>query len=221
MLGPNSSPLAYGELRATFDLPETPLIAAAFDHARDRMPATLFNHVARSWVFAARLGAINQMTFDAEVVAVSTLLHDMGLTEHAEGPNRFEVNGADAARAFVCDHGFDDRRAQLVWDSVALHTTASIAVFKESEVALCARGIGVDFGSPDYAAFPKADIDTIITKAPRLDFKRQFTACFCHLAQTKPETTYDNIVRDFGEKYVPGYKAPSVADFVMAGPFEE
>lgn len=217
----DTSPLVYSDLRAQFDLPETPFITKAFDHARERMSATLLNHVARSWIFAVKLGAMKQIAFDAEVVAAATLLHDIGLTEHADGPERFEVNGASFARKFVCDHGFDDRRAQLVWDSVALHTTPSIGVFKEAEVALCARGIGVDFGALDYPAFAKADIDAIVAAAPRLDLNRKVVACFCHLAKTKPETTYASIVRDFGERYVEGYKAPSWADAIANSPFKE
>jgi hypothetical protein len=217
----DTSLLVFDDLRSRFDLPETPFITKAFDHARERMSATLFNHVARSWIFAVKLGVKNKITCDAEVVAASVLLHDIGLTEHADGPERFEVNGAGFARKFVCDHGFDDRRGQLVWDSIALHTTPSIGVFKEPEVALCARGIGVDFGAPDYAVFDKTEIDSIVAAAPRLDLTRKITACFCHLAQTKPETTYASIIRDFGERYVPGYKAPSLVDAISASPYQE
>ncbi|WP_323688771.1 MULTISPECIES: hypothetical protein [unclassified Rhizobium] len=47
------------------------------------------------------------------------------------------------------------------------------------------------------------------------------TACFCTIARTQPETTYDNFVRDFGERLVPGYSGPSSVDLVAAAPFEE
>lgn len=217
----DTSSLSFTGLRQKFDLPETPFIATTFDFARERMSAVLFNHVVRSWIFAVRLGVMKQIDTDAEVVAAAILLHDMGLTEHADGPERFEVNGAGFAKKFVCDHGFDDRRAQLVWDSVALHTTPSIGVFKENEVALCARGIGVDFGALDYPEFRQTEIDAIVTAAPRLNLNRKFVACFCHLAKTKPETTYASIVRDFGERYVEGYKAPSWADAIEASPYAE
>lgn len=218
----NASPATQDQLRAQFpDLPQSPLITRAFDHARERCPAFLFNHVARSWMFAARLAALEQAPHDAEVLAVSTLLHDLGLTEHAPGAARFEVNGAAAAVAFVRGQGFDDRRAQLVWDSIALHATPSISVFKEPEVALCARGIGADFGTPDNDLLGPSAIALAIAAAPRLDMKRQFTACVCHLAQTRPETTYANFIRDFGERLVPGYKAPSWVDVIANGPFSE
>jgi hypothetical protein len=47
------------------------------------------------------------------------------------------------------------------------------------------------------------------------------TRCFCHIAETRPETTYDNFVRDFGERCVPGYKPPSSVDLVAGAPFAE
>lgn len=47
------------------------------------------------------------------------------------------------------------------------------------------------------------------------------TRCFCHIAESRPETTYDNFVRDFGERHVPGYRVPSSVDLVSNAPFEE
>ena len=81
---------------------------------------------------------------DPEVVAVGTILHDIGLTAGVSGSNRFEVNGADAALSFVKERGLSNRRAQLIWDLVALNSTPSIALHKEAEVALGTMGIGLD-----------------------------------------------------------------------------
>jgi hypothetical protein len=53
---------------------------------------------------------------DAEVLAVGTLLHDLGLAKSFSGPLRFEVEGANAARRFAQGEGIDERRAQLIWD---------------------------------------------------------------------------------------------------------
>jgi hypothetical protein len=215
-------PLSYPELRSLFgDLPETAVITRAFDFVRERMPPTLLNHVTRSWIFATKVAAVRGDAFDAEVVAVSTLLHDIGLTPHGDGPYRFEVNGASIAATFVREQGFDDRRAQLVWDGIALHTTQSISLFKQTEVALSSRGIGVDFGTADYYSLDRADIEAVIAAVPRLNLKREFSDCCVRLAETKPETTYDTLIRDFGERYVPGYKAPSMVDAIGGGPFDE
>jgi hypothetical protein len=212
----------YAEVLKRFpSLVHSPVIENVFNYVRDRMPPYLFNHVVRSWIFAVELGKIKNIPYDEEVLAAATLLHDIGLTEHAQGPHRFEVNGAESAVALMKTLGFDSRRSQLVWDSIALHATPSISFLKEPEVALCARGISVDFGAPDYEAFDPSDIDDIVKVMPRLNLKSEFTSCMCQMATTRPETTYDNIARDFGERFVPGYEAPSWVDRVMGGPFSE
>jgi hypothetical protein len=37
----------------------------------------------------------------------------------------------------------------------------------------------------------------------------------------KPETSHDNFLRDFGDRFVPGYKAVSTVDLLMNAPFDE
>ncbi|MDX8450033.1 hypothetical protein [Mesorhizobium captivum] len=206
---------------AGISVPDTPLVGRAIDYARRESEPYLFNHVVRSWLFAVRIGQLRHIDHDAEVVALGTLLHDITLNERFNGPRRFEVEGADLARAFATQGGLDERRAQLIWDSVALNSTPSIGLYKEAEVALCTAGICLDVVGLQYELIPAAEIATIVQEFPRLDMKRRMTRCFCHIAEVRPETTYDNFVRDFGERYVPGYRASSAVDLVSNAPFEE
>lgn len=199
----------------------TPLVQRALAHVHQHSPAYLYNHAVRSWLFAVRLGQLKGISTDPEVVAVGTLLHDLGLTSVVTGPRRFEIEGADAARTFAKDGGLDARRTQLVWDSVALNSTPSIGMYKEAEVALCTAGIGLDFGGPDFDRIPPGEMHEILTAFPRLNMKRAFTDAVCRICTTKPETTYDNFAGDFGERFIPGYQRPSVVDYLMNGPFDE
>jgi hypothetical protein len=199
---------------------DTPLVSRAMDYARANSEPYLFNHAVRSWLFAARLGQLQGIDHDAEVVAVGTLLHDLGLTSGFTGPKRFEIEGADAAREFAREQGLDDRRVQLIWDSVALNSTPSIALYKEVDVALCTAGIGVEFGF-QYDRIPPNDMKSILAAFPRLGMKRGFTDAVCRIVKTKPETTYDNLAGDFGDRFVPGYQRPSTVDFLMDAPFAE
>lgn len=201
-------------------VPDSPLIRRAMDLARSYSEPYLFNHAVRSWLFAVRLGQLQRIPHDAEVVALSALLHDVGLTNKVEGPRRFEIEGADVARAFAREGGLDERRVQLVWDTVALNSTPSIAVYKESEVALCTAGIGLDWGGFQFDRIPRDEMMAILTEFPRLDMKRGFTDAVCRICTTKPETTYDNFARDFGARFVPDFKAPSSVDLFMNSPFE-
>ena len=206
---------------AGISVPDTPLVERAIDYARRESEPYLFNHVVRSWLFAVRIGQLRNIDNDAEVVALGTLLHDITLNERFNGPRRFEVEGADLARVFATQGGLDERRAQLIWDSVALNSTPSIGLYKEAEVALCTAGICLDVVGLQYELIPAAEIATIVEEFPRLDMKRRMTRCFCHIAEVRPQTTYDNFVRDFGERYVPGYRTSSTVDLVSNAPFEE
>ena len=208
-------------LLAGVRIPATPLVDRAIEYAREKCEPYLFNHVVRSWLFAARIGQLKNIEHDVEVVAVGTLLHDITLNKAFVGPRRFEVEAADLVRRFATDVGFDRRRAQLIWDSVALNSTPSIGLYKEAEVALCTAGICLDVVGLQFELIPPEEMKEIIEQFPRLKMKSRMTNCFCNIARSHPETTYDNFARDFGERFVPGYKAPSSVDLVMHAPFTE
>jgi hypothetical protein len=206
---------------AGITVPGTPVVEKAMEYARQKCEPYLFNHVVRSWLFAARIGQLKSIEHDAEVVAVGTLLHDITLNKDFVGPRRFEVEGADLARRFATDIGFDRRRAQLIWDGVALNSTPSIGLYKEAEVALCTAGICLDVVGLQYEVIPPKEIREVVAAFPRLQMKSRMTYCFCSIARSRPETTYDNFIRDFGERFVPGYKASSTVDLVTHAPFSE
>jgi len=208
-------------LIADVSVPDGPLITAVIEYAQRLSEPYLFNHAMRSWLFAEAIGRKNGIDYDREVVAIGTILHDIGLTASVSGPKRFEVNGADAALSFIQGKGLSDRRAQLIWDLIALNSTPSLALYKEPEVAVGTMGIGLDFGGFGIEALPAAAVERILSAFPRLRMKERFAETCCRLVTAKPETSYDNFLRDFGERFEPGYKTVSTVDLLMNAPFDE
>ena len=51
--------------------------------------------------------------------------------------------------------------------------------------------------------------------------KDRFSKTCCRIVTERPETSHDNFLRDFGERFVPGYKAVSTVDVLMNAPFDE
>jgi hypothetical protein len=219
--GETRAEILGARLIAGVSVPDSPLITAALEYAQKLSEPYLFNHAVRSWLFAAKIGHVKGIDYDPEVVAVGTILHDIGLTAGVSGANRFEVNGAAAAMSFISGRGLSDRRAQLIWDLVALNSTPSIALHKEAEVALGTMGIGLDWGGFGVELIPSTDMTAILGAFPRLKMKDRFTEACCRIVVTKPETSGDNFLRDFGERFVPGYKPTSAVDLLMSAPFEE
>ncbi|EON98714.1 putative metal dependent phosphohydrolase protein [Phaeoacremonium minimum UCRPA7] len=200
-------------------VPKTPAIDAALSYARSHADDRTYNHIVRSFLFgfciASKLPHLKDR--DLEVHAVSAILHDLGWDSTGElisKDKRFEVDGADAARNFLRTlkaeqgGGWDSRRLQLVWDAIALHTTFSIVCYKEPEVVACWMGILADFTGPDNSpggSLTWDEYNSIVKEYPRLKLITGVKEILCGFCKSKPETTYDNLVGTFGEKYVEGY----------------
>ena len=122
-------------------------------------------------------------------MAVSAVPHDLGLTDRYTAENRFEVDGVNAARAFLKDRGIPTQQTQVVWDAIALHTTPSIAPHKEPEVAMTHLGITVDVIGIGLDRIPQDKQRAVLTEFPRLAFKNQFKECLCSVIRKKPTTS--------------------------------
>jgi hypothetical protein len=206
---------------AGIKVPDTALVRDAIDLSRSLLEPFLFNHVMRSWLFGISLSEAAEVTPDAELLAVAAILHDLGLTERYTAENRFEVDGANAAREFMKDRGISAQQTQVVWDAIALHTTPTLALHKEPEVVMTHSGIAVDVLGAGLDRIPQEKQRAILTAFPRLAFKDQFKGCLCNVVRQKPMTAIDNILRDFGIRYVESFTPPNFADLVAGAPFSE
>jgi len=200
---------------------DTPLVRDAIELARNSSEPYLFNHAMRSWLFGVLIAEAAKPAPDPELLAVSAVLHDLGITDHYSAQERFEVDGANAARSFLKERGIPAHQIQLVWDAIALHTTRSIALHKEPEVALTHSGIAVDVIGAGLDLIPQDRVRAILAEFPRLSMKKQFQDRLCGLVRQKPATSYDNFLRDIGTRYVDGYTAPTFADLLQNAPVSE
>ena len=200
---------------------DTTLVRDAVELSRSLLEPYLFNHVMRSWLFGILLSEGATPAPDPELLALSAVLHDLGLTDRYTAENRFEVDGANAARAFLKDRGISTQQTQVVWDAIALHTTPSIALHKEPEVVMTHSGITVDVIGIGLDRIPQDKLRAVLTEFPRLVFKNQFKERLCSVVRRKPATSFDNVLRDFGSRYIEGFTAPSFADLFANAPFSE
>src|SRR3984885_5728939 len=198
---------------------DTQLVRDATDLAGSSSELYLFNNVMRSWLFSVLLPEDIKPSPDPELLAVSTVLHDLGLTDRYMAEERFEVDGANAARTFLKERGIATLQLQLVWDAIALHTTRSIALHKEPEVAMTHSGIAVDAIGAGFDQIPVVKQHAILAEFPRLALKDQLKSRLCSIIRRKPATSFDNILRDFGTTYVDGFTAPNFAHLIANAPF--
>jgi hypothetical protein len=70
-------------------------------------PPWLLNHCLRSYVWGAYRGAIQGASYDAELLYVASLLHDLGMTRSFDSHHiAFEKAGGDVVWVFLAGAGW-------------------------------------------------------------------------------------------------------------------
>jgi hypothetical protein len=203
-------------------LPESPLCRAALALATGAYEPVLLNHSLRSFVFGDAFGQQRGREYDRELLYVSCLLHDLGLTDGTPVETRFEVEGADAAQAFLASHGVGRAEQELVWDAIALHTTMVIPQRKRAEIALCQMGAAIDVGFAPTSLLPPEITAAALRAFPRLGFKRAIVGAFCGLVRRNaPAAAQSPVVASVAERLVPGFSHPHFCDVVAGAGFED
>jgi HD domain len=155
------------------DLPESDIARAARQFVFDVSPAFVANHCLRSYLFARELaaakGLVPDADYDDELVFLSCILHDLGATDYADGDQRFEVDGADAAARFLHDRGVHEARVSTVWQAIALHTSIGLAHKFGAEQAITQMGIAADIVGADRHMLPPGFADRVHASWPRHD----------------------------------------------------
>jgi hypothetical protein len=184
---------------------------------RDVESDLLFNHSLRVYAFGALQGARQGLRFDPELLYVGAMFHDIGLVEgHRSDHDRFEVDGANAARAFLIEHGVDGEAVRIVWDAIALHTTPGIPQHKEPEVALVTAGVELDVLGLGFDDIPADDREDVLIAYPRVDFKESIIQAFANGIMHKPETAFGNVKADVLAEKLPGYERPNFCAMIRA-----
>jgi hypothetical protein len=167
-------------------LPDSQLCRRATAMVVAASPLFLLNHGVRSFVFGAALGRRDGRRFDPELLYLSCVMHDLGLTPQHDTAAAFELDGARAAHRFLIDQGVDEQRAALVHEAIALHARVGEAQRGSVEGALTQLGAGVDVMGLRWYDFAPQDMGAVVAAWPRAQFKRDFVPLLRDQAQRKP-----------------------------------
>jgi hypothetical protein len=201
-------------------IPDSKMARQAAELVRQHETEMLFNHSVRVYVFGAMKGIRNNLKFDAELLYVAALFHDLGIvdTYHTD-TKRFEVDGADAARKFLRSHGVTEAKADLVWQAIALHTTPGIPQYMRPEIALTNAGVVMDVVGIGYDEYTAEQREQVIAALPRHDFKNEFIQVQARSALKKPETTFGTFNVEYIECCDPTFRAPNVCTLIHNAPW--
>jgi hypothetical protein len=188
---------------AGIPIPDSALAVEATDFVQDVSTQLLFHHSRRVFLWASLQGEKHGLDYDPELLYVGAMFHDIGLIEgHRSEHERFEIDGANAARTFLERHGLPEEQVMTVWESIALHTTPEIPRYKQPEVRLVTLGVEYDVLGLHFDELSAEQRMEVLAVHPRTDFKTGIVEAFSAGMRDKPEAT------------VPGYVRPNLCDFI-------
>jgi hypothetical protein len=179
-------------------IPDSKLAREITELVKDTESPLLFHHSSRVYYFGALAGKHRGLRFDPELLYAGAMFHDMGLThQHSSAHERFEVDGANAARDFLRGHGIAQQDLDTVWTAIALHTTPGVPQHMHPVVALVTAGVEMDVLGLTYPEYSAEEREAVVRAHPREEhFKEEIIQTFYEGIKHKPETTFGNVKAD-------------------------
>ncbi|MDB5342248.1 MAG: hypothetical protein JWP89_625 [Schlesneria sp.] len=202
-------------------VPDSKLAHEVTEFVRDTESPLLFNHSSRVYYFGALAGKHRGLKFDSEMLYVGAMFHDVGLVPAYRSQNdRFEVDGANAARDFLRSHEINEADIDTVWNAIALHTTPGIPQHMHPVVALVSAGVEMDVVGIKYSSYSDGERNAVVASHPReSDFKNEIINAFYDGIQHKPDTTFGNIKSDVLALKNPNFKPTNFCSVILNSPW--
>lgn len=203
---------------AGVEIPDSALARAALDRIRCIEPAILFQHALRSFLFGALTGHREALRFDAELLYVAALFHNVGLNAcYHRSPRRFEIDSANEARDFLRSNDIGEPAVTEVWTAIALHTTPGIPEYMSSPlVALVSAGVQMDLRGARYDEFTPQQRNEVVRAFPReRGFKHDILEVYARGMERRPETAFGSVNADVLDRCDPNYRRLNFCGLVL------
>jgi hypothetical protein len=207
---------------ADIPIPDSALARDVTQFVQDTSTQLLFDHSRRVFLWGSLQGEKHGLDYDPELLYVGAMFHDIGLIEgHRSEHERFEIDGANAARRFLEARGLPEAQIMTVWESIALHTTPEVPRYKQPEVRLVTLGVEYDVLGLHFDDLSPSAREQVVAAHPRTGFKSGIVDAFNEGIRDKPETAFGTMNTDILEAKLPGYVRPNFCDFIANSRFAE
>ena len=158
--------------------------------ARRWCTPAVVNHCIRSWVWAALLGESERIEFDAELLFVSAMLHDLGVGEPFDSHSvPFETAGGAVAWAFAAGADWSEHRRGRVMEVIERHMWVDVDPAQDAEGYLLEAATSLDVAAAGAERWDADLIRAVTSRVPRLAFSTEFAAAIHDQAARKPQST--------------------------------
>ena len=169
--------------------PDSPVCALALEVVTEFSSPALVNHCRRSYVWAAAYAVEHAIAFDAELLYVSAMLHDIGLVEAFDNHTvPFEIAGGHVGWVFAAGAGWPRERRVRVAEIVDRHMWDAVDVEQDPEGYLLEIATGLDISGRNPQWWDEQLRREVVAEIPRLGLAEEFAACFAAESARKPQS---------------------------------
>lgn len=196
-------------------IPDSVLAKEATEAIRDTTNELIYHHSRRVFLFGSLQASAMGLRPDAELLYVAAMFHDTGLVPPYRGTaQRFEMDGADAARAFLADRGRSTSDGDVVWAAIALHTTPEVPYKMDPVIAATTAGVETDVLGMRLSVLGGEVIDAVTAAHPRPHFKAEILQAFTDGFRERPATTFGTVNADVLSHFVSGFRRIDFVDVI-------
>ncbi|MGW1376342.1 HD domain-containing protein [Streptomyces sp. NPDC002446] len=178
-------------------IPETLACRAALEVARTYCSPALFHHSVRAYLWAAAYAKANGTAFDAELLYVSAMLHDLGLVKEFDSHTvPFEEAGGHVAWVFAAGAGWPVERRVRASEVIVRHMWDEVDAAVDPEAHLLVFSTSLDISGRSADALPADLRAEVVERYPRLGLGEEFLACFRSQAERKPDSSAAQCIRE-------------------------
>ena len=189
---------------AGIPLPASRASRAAADLCAEVSSPALTGHCHRTYLWGALLAARDGISFDAELLHVASLLHDLGLTERFRPRGEvqcFALAGAEEAERFGLLQGWPSPRAEALAEAICRHLNPRVDVASGAEAHLVRQGSGLDVAGLRFGEIAPATRSAVIERHPRLGFKTELGRLLSAEGEARPSSRIATLHKlGFGRK---------------------
>jgi len=168
-------------------IPATPACHAALEVATAYCSPALLNHSVRAYLWAAGYALEGGIAFDAELLYVSAMLHDLALVKEFDNHSLpFEEAGGHVAWVFGAGAGWPVERRRRSAEIIVRHMWDEVDVAKDPEGYLLELSTGMDISGRHTEDIPPDFRAEVLAQYPRLGLGQEFIGYFEDQAKRKP-----------------------------------
>lgn len=178
-------------------VPDSTIAKKTVEEAREYCNPILFSHSYRTYFWSSGFALSENLKVDAELLFISSLLHDIGLTDkhnHVCSKKCFANYGGAFSQQFCLENNLDQKKASAVKQAIDLHLNPIIDKVKYgNEAYSLSKGAAMDVIGANSFQFSKKYIEDVNRHYSRQGFKEDILNTmenFSHKEGTRADILY-------------------------------